>query len=377
MNINQLSALMLCLLFLTGFFDPNPATADVYRYKDENGVWHFTDNPPDMQAETTETIIKEKASTATSYDLAQQLQTNLPPRNEIEKARLATVSIRTALTNGSGFFVSENGHIVTCKHVLNQADERMSKTENNLDVQLQSLKQIEVRLKAEEAWLTKENEYLTEAENELKEVDRKVKTGERVLSGVEVSFYNAKYAEYSARSGVYIQRKNQFQSQKAQFDKLETAFKAEAENFDQLNLKRTFNRELKITTADGSEFSVIKIAESEQHDLALLQLEKYKTPYILPGDTGNIAHGDPLYAIGSPLNLDQTVTSGIFSGQRQNLIQTNAQINPGNSGGPLVNDDGTVIGVNTMKIAHKNFEGLGFAIPIHIVYEEFSEYISR
>lgn len=377
MNINQLSTLTLCLLLLTTLACPLPLSADVYRYKDENGVWHFTDNPPDLEDKNTENIIKEKARSAKSYDLAGQLNAKLPPRNDIEKARLATVSIRTALTTGSGFFVSDNGYIVTCKHVLNQADERMIKTENKLDVQLQSLKEIERRLKTEQAWLEKENGWLKEAEKELKEVDRQVKNGERVLSNTEVSFYNAKYSEYSARSGVYIQRKNQYQSLKAQYEKLETAFRKQSDDFDQLNLKRTFHRELMITTADGAEYAVIKIAESNRHDLALLQLENYKTPYVDPGDIETIAHGDPLYAIGSPLNLDQTVTSGIFSGHRQNLIQTNAQINPGNSGGPLVNEDGAVIGVNTMKIAHKNFEGLGFAIPIHIVFEEFSEYISQ
>jgi S1-C subfamily serine protease len=73
--------------------------------------------------------------------------------------------------------------------------------------------------------------------------------------------------------------------------------------------------------------------------------------------------------------MGHTVTSGIFSGRRADLLQTNAQINPGNSGGPLITEDGQVIGINTSKVVHSSVEGVGFAIPIHVVMTEFGAYI--
>lgn len=86
--------------------------------------------------------------------------------------------------------------------------------------------------------------------------------------------------------------------------------------------------------------------------------------------------GDKVYTIGSPVGLRNTVTSGIFSGYRsysgdnQLYLQTDAAINPGNSGGPLIDENGYVRGVNTMIL--RDTEGIGFAIPIDVVFEEFS-----
>jgi S1-C subfamily serine protease len=83
--------------------------------------------------------------------------------------------------------------------------------------------------------------------------------------------------------------------------------------------------------------------------------------------------GARLYTVGSPLGLAYTVTSGIFSGERQlgtqRLLQTDAPINPGNSGGPLLNEAGMVVGINTMGV--RGAQGLGFAIPIEAALQEF------
>ena len=92
-------------------------------------------------------------------------------------------------------------------------------------------------------------------------------------------------------------------------------------------------------------------------------------------DTYRIQQGDRVYTIGSPVGLRNTVTAGVFSGLRKReedgnvLIQTDAPINPGNSGGPLIDERGYVRGVNTMILM--NTEGIGFAIPIEKVFEDF------
>ncbi len=80
--------------------------------------------------------------------------------------------------------------------------------------------------------------------------------------------------------------------------------------------------------------------------------------------------GDSVFAVGSPLGLERTVTQGILSTKTRELegnlyLQTSTQINPGNSGGPLFNLAGEVVGVTNMKITFG--EGLGFAIPVELV----------
>ncbi len=105
-------------------------------------------------------------------------------------------------------------------------------------------------------------------------------------------------------------------------------------------------------------------------DLALLRIEDAdapKFPRVLLGDTERTAVGERVFAVGSPLGLERTVTEGILSTKTRQMggdlyLQTTAQINPGNSGGPLFNLRGEVVGVNNMKVTFG--EGLGFSIPV-------------
>jgi serine protease Do len=115
------------------------------------------------------------------------------------------------------------------------------------------------------------------------------------------------------------------------------------------------------------------IAMNKFEDLALLKIEDKDAPkfkHVLLGSADAVSVGERVFAIGSPLGLERTVTEGILSTKTRQLggalyLQTTAQINPGNSGGPLFNLRGEVIGVTNMKITFG--EGLGFAIPAESV----------
>jgi serine protease Do len=115
------------------------------------------------------------------------------------------------------------------------------------------------------------------------------------------------------------------------------------------------------------------IAINKFHDLALLHIEDKNAPkfkFATLGSADALTVGDSVFAIGSPLGLERTVTQGIISTKTRELegelyLQTTAQINPGNSGGPLFNMAGEVVGVTNMKIT--SGEGLGFAIPVELV----------
>ncbi|HQZ64453.1 MAG TPA: trypsin-like peptidase domain-containing protein [Planctomycetaceae bacterium] len=115
----------------------------------------------------------------------------------------------------------------------------------------------------------------------------------------------------------------------------------------------------------------VKILALNPHfDLALLEIpaqENLKFRPVFIADDDSQREGDTVFAIGSPLGLERSVSEGIISTRNRNMngivyIQTTAQINPGNSGGPLFNDKGQVLGVINMKLSFG--EGLGFAIPV-------------
>jgi serine protease Do len=112
------------------------------------------------------------------------------------------------------------------------------------------------------------------------------------------------------------------------------------------------------------------IAMNKFKDLALLKIEEEDAPpfrFVRLGSADELEVGERVFAIGSPLGLERTVTEGILSTKTREMmgelyLQTTAQINPGNSGGPLFNLKGEVVGVTNMKI--NLGEGLGFAIPV-------------
>ena len=125
---------------------------------------------------------------------------------------------------------------------------------------------------------------------------------------------------------------------------------------------------------DRETYKQVKIiAINKFHDLALLHIEDKSAPkfkFVTLGNSDVLNVGDSVFAIGSPLGLERTVTQGIVSTKTRQLegqlyLQTSAQINPGNSGGPLFNLAGEVVGVTNMKITFG--EGLGFAIPVELV----------
>jgi S1-C subfamily serine protease len=129
-----------------------------------------------------------------------------------------------------------------------------------------------------------------------------------------------------------------------------------------------------VTLKDGRTLEGKVLGADKVTDVAVIKIEAKDLPTIPLGISNNLKPGEWAIAIGNPLGLDNTVTTGIISAtgrssnqigagdKRVNYIQTDAAINPGNSGGPLLNSTGQAIGMNTAIL--KNSQGLGFAIPI-------------
>ena len=124
------------------------------------------------------------------------------------------------------------------------------------------------------------------------------------------------------------------------------------------------------------------VGKDSQTDLAVLKIDKTGLTAAEFADSDQAVVGEFAMAVGSPLGLDTTVTTGIISavnrevesdGTKYVCIQTDAAINSGNSGGALVNSDGKVIGINTLKLSGSGVEGIGFAIPINSTLDVISQ----
>ncbi|BAY64173.1 peptidase S1 and S6 chymotrypsin/Hap [Calothrix brevissima NIES-22] len=128
---------------------------------------------------------------------------------------------------------------------------------------------------------------------------------------------------------------------------------------------------------DGRSFQGKVLGKDELTDVAVVKIQADNLPTVSVGNSDQLQPGQWAIAIGNPLGLDNTVTTGIISAtgrssnqigapdKRVQFIQTDAAINPGNSGGPLLNARGEVIGMNTAII--QGAQGLGFSIPINTV----------
>lgn len=266
-----------------------------------------------------------------SASIRARLSAGMPPKNNIESARNATVYIETGWkASGSGFFIDGNCHIVTNAHVVKVPEKELREVAAFRD-------RLKVVIDAERNYLARMKER----------------------------------PEYSSHAGfreAVNERERQLESQVEKYGQLE-------EMIDKAGSASTTS--LKVILADGTELPVQSVRLSEKYDLALLTVQGSDSPHIPRADSLRLAQSQKLYTVGNPQGLKFSVTSGIFSGWQNvngvRFLQTDAPINPGNSGGPLLNENGSVVGVNTAILAAS--QGIGFALPIELVFAEFSSYL--
>ena len=138
--------------------------------------------------------------------------------------------------------------------------------------------------------------------------------------------------------------------------------------------------EVEITNIKGDTAKATILGSDEYSDIAVLRIDKKEVLKVASlGSSKETKLGDTVFTVGSPLGKDYigSVTKGIISGKDRTIttsskyvvevLQVDAALNPGNSGGPLVNINGEVIGINSLKLSQEQIEGMGFAIPIEYV----------
>ena len=136
---------------------------------------------------------------------------------------------------------------------------------------------------------------------------------------------------------------------------------------------------------DDTQYEATIVGTDEETDLAVIKIDATGLTKAEFADSDSIKVGEFAMAVGSPLGLQSTITCGVVSAVNREvtdtdrktytLIQTDAAINAGNSGGALVNSEGKVIGVNTLKLTGNDVEGMGFAIPINSTTDITSQLI--
>lgn len=143
-----------------------------------------------------------------------------------------------------------------------------------------------------------------------------------------------------------------------------------------------------VTLENGNTYDATVVWADATLDLSIVKINLEGLTTIKLGDSNSVKAGQSVYAIGNPIGyeFERTVTSGIISAKSRtlkftengeevlmtDLIQTDATINPGNSGGPLINTNGEVIGINSLKI--DSAEGIGFAVPINVIKPIIEKY---
>ena len=332
---------------------------EIYKYQDASGKWRYTDSPENVPKDAK--ILNGSAPTdSEAKDLKKQLYDKFSPRTVVEEATLGTLTIKTPVGSGSGFFITDDGYILTNKHVIKLDEREIEKAGSQIEKADKDVEQITKGFAAEEDRLNMIEESLERL---------KARADSENNPSIKAALENKYHADsdrlYSMKKALKA-RKQEFIDKKEDYEKGKQDFYSKTSEADQAT-------KFTVILKDNSEHQAYLVAVSQKVDLALLKLKRAKTPRLKPGKSDNMAQGEKAYAIGSPIGLKDSVSSGVISGHDGDFIRTDTKIYPGNSGGPLIDEKGRVVGINTLKAITYKFEGLGFAIKINTALREFTQ----
>jgi len=336
--------------------------AEIYKYKDKDGNWFFTDSPRNELKDTEVKTDNMAQLLPSGGDLKRLLNEEYPPGNEIERAALSAVTIETPLGTGSGFFITEDCYLLTNRHVV-RADEQEKST---VSVQIA---QVDTAVQNRLSAFINEEERIKKLRALLEDYRSRIETlTDRSAREGALFEYQRKRVSLDAYERALADKKRQFEEGRRKFDDAKYSY-------DDVVRRTDSATECVVKLKDKKTIQARVVKVSADLDLALLKVDQCRAPYLVPAEQSSIRQGAPVYAIGSPIGITDTVSAGIVSGYDPTYIRTDAKIYPGNSGGPLVDQQGKVIGINTLKEYTRNYEGLGCAIPITRALQEFMTYL--
>ncbi len=335
------------------------ASAETYKYQDEQGRWQYTDRPRSDLRQPVEVVPLPVAKSRPPQDLNAGLRAKFSPKTPVQEATLSTVTIQTAIATGSGFFISTAGHLLTNKHVIQLPESERTAFQQSFSNAQQELERRRKQLAWREQELEKFSQDLAQYEVSLRTLP-------------EGAGRAAKQAYYRSKQDQYQTLQQELATNRRELQAVETKVTTQQRAIDWKLAISGASNTFTILLKDGTELTASLVTVSQKYDLALLKVDRYQTPTLRPATPQDISQGAPVYAIGSPLGLRDSISTGIVSGIESPFIRTDAKIYPGNSGGPLVLTNGQVIGINTMKQITEKFEGIGYAIQIGVALREFA-----
>ncbi|AFV00582.1 trypsin-like peptidase domain-containing protein [Simiduia agarivorans] len=180
----------------------------------------------------------------------------------------------------------------------------------------------------------------------------------------EMKYRHQQVTRYLEHGVATREQRHELQREKQHLDKAITAFKSNG-----------LAKEITVSLVNGRSLAAKVQGISENYDLAYLYLKADGCPAMGLNPDSDLPLGHKVFTIGNPAGLKYTVTAGIVSGYQTHeaaeYVQTDAAINPGNSGGPLIDEQGQLVGVNTMILS--GTEGIGFAIPVESLLKDYSD----
>jgi len=338
--------------------------AEVYKYKDAQGRWQFSDAPQGKADSMLSRSYGGSSSASGAKDFLTLLNGKYKPTNPVQEATMAVVTVKSKLGVGSGFFVSSDCYIVTNKHVVRptkgkQWDEAQDKIKEGAE----SFERTRLQIKNRRERLAVNKQKLNEYKAYIKGLSA---SKERELAK----------RDYKVKADKYQQDKKYIDSFSENFNKDERKFLKQRSDFKLSSNVASIAQTFGITLKDNTKARANLVKVSATDDLALLKIEGCKAPYLkLSGKP--VSQGEMVHAIGSPLGLRDQLTTGTVTQVSSLGIATDAQILPGNSGGPLVADSGRVVAVNTLKVAQGSAlkTGFGVSIPVQKVRQNFGKYL--
>ncbi|CDH45590.1 trypsin-like peptidase domain-containing protein [Candidatus Contendibacter odensensis] len=335
---------------------------ETLEYQDEQGRWQYTDRPRPSLEPPGEILPAPAATSNPNRDLNARLRAQFSPQTPVQEATLGTVTVKTAMGTGSGFFISTTGHLLTNRHVIKLPERERKEIQQSLGDAEQELDRYRKRLTWREQELDRYRKDLAQYETSLGTLPEGAGKADR-------------QAYYRSKQNQYQTLQQELATDRRTFQEVEKKVITQRREIDwKLAVSGTTHTFI-LVLKDGTELTASLLAVSPDHDLALLKLDRYQTPSLLPAAPQDIGQGVAVYAIGSPVGLRDSISAGVVSGFESTFIRTDAKIYPGNSGDPLILANGRVIGINTMKQITEKFEGIGYAIDINTALREFADHL--
>jgi hypothetical protein len=235
---------------------------------------------------------------------------------------------------------------------------------------------VQVRIAETERQLTAYRERLAVEDAQLKKRQKDLADYETYVRSLrEGPRKQEEQANYQLLLKQYRQWDKDISQKRREFREKQAVFETEQREFNWKRNVAGSRRQYTVVLKDGTELNAYRVAVSGNHDLALLQLDGFRTPQLKAATRLEIGQGMRVFALGNPIGIHDSISAGVVSGFEGNFVRTDAKIYPGNSGGPLVLEDGRVVGINTMKRITHQFEGLGYAIDIDTALQEFTSHL--